>query len=184
MLYLRGEVNNCLSAAGVMEILPDGTNDGASPRSGRIVDVEMTGELGWGAVVWLGDDKISALPRVIGGDRSKKLFAVTTCSWARDFDLSRKSFPRSIPVNCARGKWVGPWSSLAYTSLSESEYLLNKWIDTNGLVPLSQKSNSCTTSKGHVNCQNAIGYGMENTFFSWLKSRIERRAKHSNNENK
>jgi hypothetical protein len=46
MLYLRGEVNNCLSAAGVMEILPDGTNDGASPRSGRIVDVEMTGELG------------------------------------------------------------------------------------------------------------------------------------------
>jgi hypothetical protein len=29
----------------VVEVLPDGTNDGASPRRGRIVDVDMVGEL-------------------------------------------------------------------------------------------------------------------------------------------
>jgi hypothetical protein len=29
-----------------VKILPDGINDGAFPRSGRIVDVEMAGELG------------------------------------------------------------------------------------------------------------------------------------------
>jgi hypothetical protein len=34
-----------LSATRVVGILPDGTNDGASPRSGRILDVEMVGEM-------------------------------------------------------------------------------------------------------------------------------------------